>query len=234
MIREHDRTLPVIALDGNHRTGKGTQLDILSDSLRRYGYSPLVLRGDGTRPGAGCSDSDPYSTWWQEFAAFESLHENQYDAWRKAACLLIAEAAMRAAAMPPNGILLFDRSSVSRAQMTLKEGLPLETNAMYTHGIGEKYLSSIDQATVLPDITIALDADADVLLSRLSADDPKYSFRRTNIVNSNQFFRTAISAYDAYGSGLIYTFDASRDPSEIATEILCVTMDKINSEKKKG
>ena len=41
-----DTRVPIIGIDGNHRTGKGTQLDILHHKLLGDGYKPLILRGD--------------------------------------------------------------------------------------------------------------------------------------------------------------------------------------------
>ena len=192
---------PIIALDGNHRTGKGTQLDILSGSLTDQGFSPLILRGDGTRPGKGKTEGDPLSSWWQNFKDYANNHENAYIAWRIGARTLLAEAAIHMSNLPENGIILFDRGGVSRSQMTLQEGLPVTYENLYKKGVPDIHPDEKTLIALQPDITIHLSASTEALLGRLDKNDPKYEFREGNIRQSNEFFEAGFDAYAALGFG---------------------------------
>jgi thymidylate kinase len=156
--------VPIIAFDGNHRSGKGMQLAHFSRLLAQKGYDPLVLRGDGTRTGLGQERGDPVSLWWQQFKQFESAHPNLYEAWRIGARTLLAEAAIWYGNMPQNGVILFDRSAVSRAQMTLKEDMKVDAETMY--GLSSDTLLSPEQLELLaPDVTFFLSAPPEKVLS---------------------------------------------------------------------
>lgn len=199
-MSKNDRP-PIIALDGNHRTGKGTQLDILSGSLTDKGFSPLILRGDGTRPGRGEMEGDPLSSWWQNFKDYANNHENAYIAWRIGARTLLAEAAVHTSNLPESSIILFDRHGVSRSQMTLQEGLPVTYDNLYKKGVADTRLDDETLLSLQPDITIHLSASTKKLLGRLDPNDPKYNFRKDNILKSNEFFETGFDAYAALGLG---------------------------------
>ena len=120
--------IPVIALDGNHRVGKGTQLSLTAARLRSAGFTPHILRCDGSRPGTGACESDPKSDWWKNFKTYASNHEHPYDAWRQGARKLIGEAAHKMSSLDLDSrpVMLYDRSYLSRTQMALKEGLDLQ------------------------------------------------------------------------------------------------------------
>ncbi len=210
--------VPIIAFDGNHRSGKGTQLAHFSRLLAQKGYDPLVLRGDGTRTGLGQERGDPVSLWWQQFKQFESAHPNPYEAWRIGARTLLAEAAIWYGNMPQNGVILFDRSVVSRAQMTLKEGMRVDAEKMY--GLSSDTLLSPEQLELLaPDVTFFLSAPTDRLIARLETDDPKYAFRRRNILNSNEYFEAAYHACRVLGIGSVERVNADTDVQGVTDQI---------------
>ncbi|HMR38595.1 MAG TPA: hypothetical protein PKE10_03430 [Candidatus Saccharibacteria bacterium] len=212
------RRPPIIALDGNHRVGKGTQLDILYEKLMGEGYAPVILRGDGTRPGTGSMEGDPVSEWWQNFKQFEAGHANPYEAWRKGACRLLAEAAAWFSKPSVGGrVFLFDRAGISRAQMTLKEGLPVGVATMYGN---PDYVRKL-----WPDVTIYMAASTEVLLARLDPSDPKYKFRENNIITSNPYFNDAYEAYGSLGVGVATEIDANAPAGKVAEEIDSIILD---------
>lgn len=217
------RRPPVIALDGNHRVGKGTQLDILSYNLANEGYAPIILRGDGTRSGSGETEGDPESGWWKNFKNFEKSHLNPYEAWREGACRLLSEAAIRLSEVVDNGIILFDRAGISRAQMTLKEGLHLTMESMYGSESDADYVNRMQ-----PDLTIYMSAPTEVLLERLDSDDEKYEFRRKNIIESNPYFDKAFKLYKKLGIGAVTAINADAPLEVVANEIRFATMNAIH------
>ncbi len=217
---------PIIALDGNHRTGKGTQLDILSETLSQEGYDPLILRGDGTRPGEGGSAGDPFSLWWQDFKSFAKGHHNHYSAWRIGARQLLAEAAIWLSELPKNGIILFDRAGISRSQMTLKENLPVCFETMYLQDANTPQLSNKEILQLQPDLTVFLAADTDTLLERLDENDPKYTFRRNNIISSNDFFERGYEAYQKLGLSETMRISVEDSVENIAGKIKSATIDR--------
>lgn len=183
---------PIIAFDGNHRTGKGTQIDIINAALRADGYTTTVLRGDGSRPGIGVEESDPLSEYWINFKQYAESVENPFEAWREGSRRLLGEAATTMQSLETSHVILFDRSTISRTQMTLKEGLDPTFWNLYNN-LGLEGLTDEDIIHLRPDLLLYLTAEPSVMLDRLDQSDPKYAFRRDNIIKSNRYFD---SAYD--------------------------------------
>jgi thymidylate kinase len=209
------RHIPIIGFDGNHRVGKGTQIDLLSISLADQGIRSLILRGDGSRPGLGSSEGDPYSPWWQNFKEYVKEFENEYDAWRIGARRLLGEAATKITSIDDNmtTVVLFDRSRISRTQMTLKEGLPVNYGTMYRNDGNDEY-NDADLQTLVPDVTVYMHAPASVLLGRLSPQDPKYEFRRKNIIGSQDSFDEAFENCRGRGEEVV-AIKADQDPVDV-------------------
>ena len=207
--------IPIIAFDGNHRAGKGTQIRLLEAFLVRGGLHPYRLRGDGSRTGAGMDCSDPYSEWWQEFKANLKSFENEYDAWRIGARRLLAEAAVKFTCISSdsNAVLLFDRSYLSRAQMTLKEGLDLSHANMY-FGQGENVVDDGIIDATKPDLVVYLDAPSHVLTGRLTQTDPKFDFRNHNIINSEDYFEEAFASLIGFGENIV-KLDGDQPPEQV-------------------
>lgn len=203
-MKQSPEDTPIIAFDGNHRCGKGTQIARLEASLAAKGYYPYVLRGDGSRPGTGEFNGDPESEWWQGFKDYVKEFENEYDAWRIGSQKLLAEAAIKRKDLSgnPDAVILFDRSLLSRAQMTIKEGLDPSVNNMYPSENGEM----LDAGTIdllKPDLIIYLGAPINVLVGRLEKDDPKYEFRRQNIHHSSGSFEKAFVSLNGRGEKIV-------------------------------
>ena len=219
MSVENKPNIPIVGFDGNHRVGKGTQIDILSMSLADRGIRPLVLRGDGSRPGLGDSESDPHSLWWQGFREYIKQFDNEYDAWRIGARRLLGEAAIKLASVNDSmtSVVLFDRSRISRTQMTLKEGLATDFEIMYRNNGDDEY-DDADLKEFVPDLTIYMHAPASILLGRLSSQDPKYEFRRRNIIHSQDTFEAASDRCRESGAKVV-SIRADQDPVDITLQI---------------
>lgn len=50
-----------LGFEGSHRSGKGTQIEIIAERLKEIDLPFLVVRGDGSRPNKGNDPGDPYS-----------------------------------------------------------------------------------------------------------------------------------------------------------------------------
>ena len=185
-MNQYQEHIPIIAFDGNHRSGKGTQINTLESRLRKDGLHPHVLRGDGSRPGMGESE------WWQNFKLYVRKFENEYDAWRTGACRLMAEAAIVRMNIisDPEAVILFDRSNLSRTQMALKEGIEPIIENMYSDVNGSIIREDII-SSLRPDLIVYLDLPISILSKRLDINDPKYDFRHNNIINSNGYYKEA-------------------------------------------
>lgn len=80
-----------VGFEGPHRSGKGTQIELLSRTLEEKGIPFLVIRGDGSRPNEGIHLGDPVSEWWS-FALPELKKENpNLEDWNKSSYHLARE-----------------------------------------------------------------------------------------------------------------------------------------------
>lgn len=214
-----NKQISIVGFDGNHRVGKGTQIDLLSMALADKGIRSLILRGDGSRPGLGNSEGDPHSQWWQNFKEYAKEFDNEYDAWRIGARRLLGEAAAKIASIDDNmtTVVLFDRSRISRTQMTLKEGLPTNFETMYRNDGNDKY-EDARLKTLAPDLTVYMHAPTSILLGRLSPQDPKYEFRRRNIINSQDTFDSAFEHCRDKGEDVV-AIKADQDPVDVTLNV---------------
>ena len=217
---------PIVALDGNHRVGKGTQLALTAARLRSAGYTPHILRCDGSRPGLGGSSSDPESTYWQNFKDYAKDHEDPYDAWREGARVLLGEAARKIIVVDPatKPVILYDRSYLSRTQMAIKEGLAPCPEALYGIPNSEREAEAIQRLldVTTPDLLFYLEVPTDALLERLSPDDPKYVFRRRNITSSTTSFEQAFEHHE--DSEACLRINGNLEPMEVQEQIECAIL----------
>jgi thymidylate kinase len=214
---DRENNIPIIALDGNHRVGKGTQIELLMSGLIEAGRRPIMLRGDGSRPGTGETEGDPHSSWWQGFKDYAKSFENEYDAWRIGARTLLSEAAITRTRLPANAVILFDRSVLSRTQMTIKEGLIPSIASAYMNSGSDTYNETIFQS-LYPDVQIYLAASPEKLLERLAPDDEKYAFRHENIRSSSKHYDDAFDHLSGQGDA-IFHIDGTKHPTEVQDAI---------------
>lgn len=214
-----DKEIPIICFDGNHRVGKGTQIKLLGATLLDIGVTPLILRGDGSRTGLGTSEGDPVSEWWQGFKHKVHDADNEYDVWREGARRLMAEAALKIESHNGFGtaIVLLDRGRLSRTQMTIKEGLPVNNDTLYRNDGNDSFSDDV-VLSIVPDLTVYMQAPTRVLLNRLSRYDPKYEFRRSNIVGSAETYDLAFDEVSG-NTDSIELVDAADDPLDVARKV---------------
>lgn len=114
-------------------------------------------------------------------------------------------------------VILLDRSRISRTQMTLKEGLPVNFEIMYRNDGNDEY-SDASLKALVPDLTVYMHAPASVLLGRLSSQDPKYEFRRKNIITSQDSFDDAFEHCRESGEDVV-AVKADQDPIEVTLSV---------------
>lgn len=105
----------IISFDGLHRSGKGIQIGLLCDHLKRRNILYEILRGDISRPGVGSETCyDPVSSWWQEWIIKKN---KKIDDWNMAYERLVLENECRCyefSKINPTGVVVIDRSYLSR------------------------------------------------------------------------------------------------------------------------
>lgn len=182
-----------IAFEGMHRSGKGTQMELLKNKLNEMGVPCISIQGEGYRRGAGSSPEDPKSDIWQKLS--EQLKGGEvFDIWDKASYRLAREFVVWkervltreiSETLSPFGVLIVDRSLISRSLLKTLQLNPspakiFSPDELYPDVIQHRKKITVDM--VLPDMIFNLIAPKDVLLSRLDPKDPKYEFRKNNIV----------------------------------------------------
>ncbi len=186
--RDQEFIIGKIALDGCCRTGKGEQLKALNSYFTSRGVPTMILKGDGTRLGAGEAWHDLGSRYWTHRHDYHAgLHtprsEWDVDAYtlaRENKIWLTALEGIAKVSRSRFAIAIFDRSIISRATLAIqREGLStghLTEEQMWPPHIqipGEE----ITYAETQPDILFNLTAPQDVLESRISHEDYDRAFR---------------------------------------------------------
>lgn len=177
-----------IALDGCCRTGKGEQLKALNAHFTSRGVPTMILKGDGTRLGAGESWHDLGSRYWTHRHDYHAgLHtprtEWDVDAYtlaRENRIWLTALEGIARVSRSRFALAIFDRSIISRATLAIqREGLTegkLTEEQMWPPHIqipGEEITYDETQ----PDILFNLTAPQEVLEGRISQTDYDRAFR---------------------------------------------------------
>lgn len=179
----------VVAFDGLHRTGKGTQAEKLYEALLGTGARSVIVRGDGTREGSGLHEGDSYSEEWQARShRVKSPEGNTVEAWNAASYILARELSAKIHSNTNRyDAIIVDRSLLSRAAFLLHRGIGLKgtrftLDEMYPDNATMTPENQIDLKGIVPDIIFDLQVESPkVLLSRLDPEDPKYIFRARNI-----------------------------------------------------
>ncbi len=216
-----------LGFEGPNRVGKGTQCALLQAWLTRQGIPSLLVRGDGSRAGKGATPGDPPSRWWQQMD--RRLHSAQatYHDWNVAAVRLARELLVwRDRVLPrcvaaqgaPFGVLLVDRSLLSRA-MLLRAMQPGDPSPDLYPEEAQSRGRWITPEAVCPDLIFALNAPREVLLSRLSPLDPKYAFRRRLIEETSEGFRDVVRFLPEGLQDRVVDVDAAQPIEEIAKTI---------------
>ena len=222
--------IPVVAFEGLNRAGKGTQIENLKNLLTESNVSFIELRGDGTRDGTGEHDGDPLSPWWQSYSE-QIRNQGSTAEWHYAAYLLAKDVITwrEQGANLDREIAILDRSLISRSAFVLdRERLPNEV-FLIQHLYPVQPGPRIELDDITPDLIFELVAPKEVLLSRLSTDDPKYEFRERLIT---ELYDVYYSAKDRLPSNIqerIVSIDSSQPVDQVFDRILETLNDRLES-----
>lgn len=223
-----------IAFEGPHQAGKDVQIGLLRSELEKAGIPCLSIRGEGYRQGSGASSADRESDVWKKISGELNDVKNgaEWGRWDEASYRLARELIVWRErilsgkidkALAPFGVLLIDRSLVSKA--TLKS-LQLEpppekifsNEELYPPESQHRKKVTVDM--VVPDLIVELSAPKEVLLTRLSAGDPNYDFKRDNIENKYEQYTEAKEHLPEEIKRRIVNIDSSGKPEEVYQNIL--------------
>lgn len=216
----------VIAFDGLHRTGKGTQCELLQKSIDDLGGKSVVVRGDGTRDGIGLHPGDPYSPEWQDRSIrVKSPAGNTVESWNASAFILSKELADIVKNNPENyDVVIVDRSLLSRAAFLLHRGVGMTgvrftLDGMYPHRAGN--IEELDYENMVPDTIFDLQVNSPkTLLNRLDTKDPKYVFRSRNIKGGFGPAKIASRHLPQNIEDRVVRIDANESPEVVHREVL--------------
>ncbi len=188
-----------VALEGMHRSGKGTQLALLKDWFETQKLEPVIVRGAACRSGKGVENTDyydPYSEYWRKFSkdrltrsedwsqAFSTINEELYEF-----DLLFG-----------NRVMLMDRCYLS--------------NEFFS----ERFTGMNVERPFLPDVVYFLRVDRDTLLERLNGErNWKAEFRRNNILQYFDEYEEFME--ESFESGRVVEVDGSLEVGEILKSI---------------
>ncbi len=214
-FRETEFIVGKIALDGCCRTGKGEQLRALHGHFTSRGIPTMVLKGDGTRLGAGEAWHDLGSRYWTyrhdyhagihtprsewDIDAYTLARENRV--WLRALADIAKISRSRFA------LAIFDRSIISRATLAIqREGLSegkLTEEQMWPPHL-QTPGDEITYGETQPDILFNMTAPQDVLESRISEDDYDRAFRMRAVYEYyNDFIRAKEALPDSTTTKII-------------------------------
>lgn len=204
--RDEEFVVAKIALDGCCRVGKGEQLKALNAHFTSRGVPTMVLKGDGTRLGAGEAWHDLGSRYWTHRHDFHAGLHTPRSEWDVDAMTLARENRVWIGALSQIAEIsrsrfalgIFDRSIISRATLALQreklgEGERLTVEQMYPSHLqipGDE----ISYDEVQPDILFNLTAPQDVLETRISESDYDRAFRMRAVYEYYNDFIRAKSA----------------------------------------
>jgi thymidylate kinase len=220
-----------VGFEGMHRAGKSTQIEMLTNKLDKAGIPCISIRGEGFRRGSNNSPGDPESDFWKRMS--EHLDkQNDLESWNEASHRLARELVVWKhrilskkieKALAPFGVLLVDRSLISRAILSSLQLVSSPEKIFSSEDLYPKLKQSHKKITtemVLPDFIIELIAPKDVLISRLDKNDPYYEFRKNNIESKYELYLDAKKHLADENRNFIVTIDSSADPDDVQREII--------------
>lgn len=221
-----------IGFDGLHRSGKGTQIKLLSDYLLNQEIPHRVVRGDGTRAGNGSRVYDPPSEWWGKNLSFfrrksNSLEEDiekmhlKYQRLNREA-KLIRDYTIPKEVLRTNselGVMIMDRTFLSR-YFTMKQYLPDISLKSALDVKNPKTGKKVE--VIIPNLTFVLEGNKETLLQRATKSDEsgseKFKFKIKIINHYYDLFNSVIGEMK-YEKGIL-CLDSSQSPKQIHKKIL--------------
>lgn len=220
--------IKTIGFEGLHRSGKGTQIDLLKKHIEDIGIPCVTIRGGGSRTNTGIEIGDKYSAWWQNHLVKLKSSGVIKEDWIEGSRRLAREVILFRNKFLPElaaelgsdrAVLLIDRSILSHMAMLDSSDLnQIDISAVY----GERDVNNRKlpiTADVFPDIIFYLKASPETLYSRLDANDPKYQFRKKNIDENTTSFDESIRILPIELKKKIIEIDANRSVDEVSAEI---------------
>lgn len=209
-----------------HRSGKGTQLELLSSKLDLLQIPNIILRGDSAREGSGANKGDPPDPWWEAFkSTFQSLDEAGkmeliMQGARKIAVELIGWKTHKFAkefslSMSGIGVILQDRTPISVMVPLAKSGYDYSPEAIY----GQGHARHISWAKLLPDLIIYLEAPQDILLGRAEQSGQDTLAKKKIIIENYDIFIKLLESLPANIKLRIIEVDGSPSPKEVSKVI---------------
>ena len=222
-----------------HRSGKGTQIELLKNKLTEAGIPCISIKGEGYRSGSGSTESDPKSDFWERMSKHLEKKDSDFGLWEEASQRLAREMLVWRKrilsrkideALAPFGVMLIDRSLISKANLrTLQQ--PQSQEKIFS---GEELYPTLSRQhkkitvdMVLPDMIIDLVAPKEALLARLDVSDPYYDFRKANIESKYDMYMDAKEHLPQEIRDRIVTLDSSVDQDELYEAILKVIREKL-------
>lgn len=223
-------TIISIGFEGPNRSGKGTQIELISNQLKEKGIPYLVVRGDGSRPNQGEHKGDPISEWWSKVIPLLKNPENKdSDLWNISSSRLARELIVFRDRILPNiakenespvAVLLIDRTLLSRTMVPRSQGTKDIANNLYPKN------SKFTSVEVCPDVIFNIVVDKETLLNRLDINDPKYEFRKKLILEKYFWYLNAHEYIPEELRDRVIQIDGSSDPNKINIEISKVINNK--------
>lgn len=234
---EKNINISTIGYEGANRTGKGTQIALMSELLCANMIPHVVLRGDGSRNGDGTVPGDPYSEWWLSMNPKLRDPNEPKELWNTSSYRLARELIVWRERIMPNilkelgldfGLILIDRSALSRTLVPREitpDILPSEIDLYQdrmreTSASGQYKGKEVKLADVVPDIIFEFTVPKEILLQRFDDSDPKNTFRRWLVEERYDWYMNASSYIPEEHRSRIIRLDANRPPSEIFSDVL--------------
>ena len=187
--------IPTIWLTGLHRSGKWTEIVLLTNFLLTTTCTPIIRKGHGTRQGLGDDPRDPEDLRWQNYylqLKDQSLPNSQAlreEAARKLQRELSTTYRDLQTSPVQKPLIILDRTLVDRyltekrynpqADFTSVRSFPSETNTQKI------------QQTIIPDLIFILDCKLKTLLGRMKPNEvktPAWIFKLNNVMGAYPLF----------------------------------------------
>ena len=228
--------IPIIWLEGLHRSGKWTEIDLLINFFIESWCSPILRKWHGTRDGLWKDGSDPTSKRWQinspklKDKTLPNYHELRIEAAEKLQSEMYDTYQTLQLAKRLNPVLLLDRTILSR-YFTEKQFSPTcEFNSLLSYHKSTSNGTWEIQKTIIPDIIFILECSLDTLKNRFSAKESitdKWAFRRENIQQSKfDLFQSIIHDIPTPLKDKVVIIDGNRKPPEVHKEIEIIIKEK--------
>lgn len=231
MVKTINENNIIIGFDGLHRSGKVTQIKLLSNYLDNQGIPNITIRGDGMRPGDGSKFYDVPSKWWRKNFNFflqksESLEEELYKLNLKYQRLNREAKLVRDYILPKKisksdskfGVIIMDRTFVSR-YFTMKQyisDISLESALNVKNSKNDKKVEII-----IPDRTFILEGSKELLLQRLKDSEKnkaKLKFKEKILYDHYDLFNSVVKEVRKRND--IICLDASQSQEDLHKKVL--------------